>query len=580
MPKFGTGPDFSKQPKMRDKNRADMRGQGISIIRMKLKLTIFLLRPCKIQLIIEYNRPNKEENGVRRLQDSRDGIWRLGLSKATQTRTSNPATNLQAVISAEHLCSSVDWIEDSNQLISDFHISMRRSSFQPLVHTLVSSPVVAHEVEDDDLESSMRSSASTRRANERMLEPPVECFEALNTSPKKIHSIKHSNSSSFLRAVAVVVCAVVLCVLSFSMGHVRGGASKIHKTVLDDALAEAREEVLQDQENLVLELTKLRREVSQNREENVKLDDAKKGSADAVKTGDELEALYHHVELLKKNLNLTSHKLNEEKKLREEAEANVKQVWGAYELHTSQLQAEQNKQAEGLASLFENLLSEEFGMGPHYVQFQLDIPEENGSGTFSSLPHQDSFFTVELFHTMPTSSFFFLKQVQAGIWDGRFFHFNDPHFLLTDLTMASDSINTASSSFARQIFSSQRDSLDQLLSAGLAHLPYAENLEPHHDAYTLGYRGVDSWKDRPGPAFFINKVNNREFHKGQPCFGKILLGRQVVDRMGELVGPAQSLSFIQPIQIVSAQILGELREAVGGEEYLRELQTKNRKEEI
>lgn len=349
----------------------------------------------------------------------------------------------------------------------------------------------------------------------------------------------------------------------------------VHKTFLDEALAEVREEVMQDQENLVLELTKLRHDVSQQK------DSKDNSTPDTMKTRLEFETLYHHVELMKKNLNLTTHKLNEEKRLRQEAEANVKEVWGSYQLKTSQLQAEKKKQSESLASLFQHMLSEEFGMGPYYVQVQLDLPEDDDAGAFSALPHQDSFFTVELYPTMPTSSFFFLKQIQAGVWDGRFFDYNDAHFLLTDLTMASDSINTASSSFARQIFASQRESLDLMLKTGLAHLPYAEySYSAPHDAYTLGYRAVDSWNERPGPAFFINKVDNKEFHKGQPCFGQIILGRQVIDRMGQRQGPADSPLFIEPVQIVSMQILDELSDAVGGEEYVRALQSKHRKDEI
>ena len=77
---------------------------------------------------------------------------------------------------------------------------------------------------------------------------------------------------------------------------------------------------------------------------------------------------------------------------------------------------------------------------------------------------------------------------------------------------------------------------------------------------------MDAWKDRPGPAFYINKMNNDKLHEGLPCFGKVVLGMHVVDQLGQREGPMDSPFFLQPpISIIKAQILDKLEDAVGGE---------------
>merc|ERR1712150_153892 len=61
-----------------------------------------------------------------------------------------------------------------------------------------------------------------------------------------------------------------------------------------------------------------------------------------------------------------------------------------------------------------------------------------------------------------------------------------------------------------------------------------------HETYTLGFSG------RPGgPSFYINTIDNTKNHgpggyaadgKGDPCFGKVIHGFDVVDRMHQASG--------------------------------------------
>jgi hypothetical protein len=346
----------------------------------------------------------------------------------------------------------------------------------------------------------------------------------------------------------------------------------VHNSILDTSLNDVRDEILLDQEKLLLALTRLsheKQEVSTKEAVNTETPgsgEKKEGSSET------LVALDNHIELLKKQLNLTTHKLHEEKLFRYEAEAEVKEAWGSYSLYTSALKETQKNQARHLARLFDNLAHETFGAGPHYVQLQLDVPNSQESSS-----HEFSYLTIELasLKYMPTAVFYFLKQVDAGLWDGRYFSFNDPHFLLTDLTLASDSIKLPlNSQFARTVMQSQRGGLEKMTKMGLGHLPFSEYSEymPHTE-YSVGFRPGDGMKDRPGPAFFINKSDNTKDHAGQPCFGKVIIGQHVVDQIGRVMGQSGDVNSIEPVgvQIVSATILHELSDAVGSGDYLKKL---------
>ena len=102
----------------------------------------------------------------------------------------------------------------------------------------------------------------------------------------------------------------------------------------------------------------------------------------------------------------------------------------------------------------------------------------------------------------------------------------------------------------------RRNPLEKMNAAGLAHLPFSEYSEAYpHVQYTVGYR-VDSTNiNRPGPSFFINKLDNTSENSGSPCFGRILIGQDIVERIGQIEAKPDDTHFSQRVRIVSATIL-------------------------
>jgi hypothetical protein len=79
--------------------------------------------------------------------------------------------------------------------------------------------------------------------------------------------------------------------------------------------------------------------------------------------------------------------------------------------------------------------------------------------------------------------------------------------------------------------------------------------------------GMSGGTTRPGPYFYINKVDNTINHVGEPCFSKVIIGRDVVESVSKLKGSSDDPFYIQPVDIKSARVLQDLGEAVGGEAY-------------
>ena len=288
--------------------------------------------------------------------------------------------------------------------------------------------------------------------------------------------------------------------------------------------------------------------------------------------GENFVALYHHMDLLQKELEAKTHELEKEEKLRGDAEANANDAWGSYQLYTSQLVAQRDNQKEDLSKLFEGLVTEQFGEGPHYVELQLKLP--------ATL--DDFFLTIEMAETslVPLSVFYFLRQVDAGLWDGVSFRFNEQQVISTDPSSTSQiSSNTLASVLS---MNDNKSALEQMRARGLGHLPFSEyNKSYPHKKYTLGFSASSGLKDRPGPSWYINKVDNTGKHQsGEPCFGKVVIGQDVVDTIGQMKGPGDTPHYIEPVQIVSANVLTKLSEAVGGMDYVKALQDALQKEEI
>jgi cyclophilin family peptidyl-prolyl cis-trans isomerase len=125
---------------------------------------------------------------------------------------------------------------------------------------------------------------------------------------------------------------------------------------------------------------------------------------------------------------------------------------------------------------------------------------------------------------MPHTVFTFLEQVENGMYDhGEFaFEYNGPHVTLA--TPATDGL--------KSIF-------DQ---SGIAHVLFPEySPSVAHEPYTVGLAGRPS-----GPNFYFNMVDNVKLHgpggyakdgSGDPCFGKVTRGMDIIDRVHGSTGP-------------------------------------------
>lgn len=157
---------------------------------------------------------------------------------------------------------------------------------------------------------------------------------------------------------------------------------------------------------------------------------------------------------------------------------------------------------------------------------------------------------------MPITVYTFLQQVSLQLWDNTAFFLNAPHVLMSK-TRSADLEESHYSNFEEN---------------QVAHLPFKEYSEEYpHTQYTLGMSG----RDVVGPDWYVNVVDNTENHgsKGgaEPCFGEIIVGRETIDLITRL--PMRDGVLLEnPVSIVKARILDDLREADGGQEALRRQQ--------
>lgn len=347
-----------------------------------------------------------------------------------------------------------------------------------------------------------------------------------------------------------------------------------------------RDELMLSQEKLLVEFAR-----SQSRLVSTEIiSESEKQHGTRIESDETQSLLSRHLELLQKELAQQSYDLSEERKSLNKAADEVKQAWGSYQLFTSQVEAERHAIEKDLRVLFEKLTVDEFGPGPHFVQFQLLLSRN----ITSEEDDMFSYFTIEIESekVAPTSVFFFLKQISLGLWSGPTFYFNDGRTLSTDMThtvsagaltsaLSAKLMNTKNS-LAQKLASNAKKAIipiEKMISKGLGHLPFPEdsdNALPQSE-YTVCFKPNDGIKGRPGPAIYINQVEN----DGQPsCFGTVIIGRDVIDRVGQMKGPPHDPNYLKkPIRIISALILDKLDDAVGADRYIAE-QHKKFKEEM
>jgi cyclophilin family peptidyl-prolyl cis-trans isomerase len=175
-------------------------------------------------------------------------------------------------------------------------------------------------------------------------------------------------------------------------------------------------------------------------------------------------------------------------------------------------------------SFFLRNLFKRFGPGPHHVEVEVNFPT-----------HQEEnwYFTIELapIDEMPHSIHTFLELVSRGLFDngGYSFYSNAVHVI-------------QGGPFSNHLTGSDIGNVEERFQeSGYASVLFQEYSESFpHEKYTLGFTG------RPGgPSFYINTRDNTQDHgpggyaadgKGDPCFGKVIHGFDVVDKMHQASG--------------------------------------------
>ena len=190
-----------------------------------------------------------------------------------------------------------------------------------------------------------------------------------------------------------------------------------------------------------------------------------------------------------------------------------------------------NSPKTDLVTLMRTMAYDRYGEEKQNVEFSVRIWDDD--------IYQDGTFTVEMasFDDMPVTSFFFLEQVDKGLWDGTSFYINAPHVLVAQPVSGT----------------LDRHYLPDMEVMGLARVPVLETSSSEnfaHQAYTMGFGGTIS---TAGSYFFLNKSNNARSHSGQACFARVVDGFDVVDKMTSLDTDASH--HIQPVDILSARIV-------------------------
>lgn len=143
------------------------------------------------------------------------------------------------------------------------------------------------------------------------------------------------------------------------------------------------------------------------------------------------------------------------------------------------------------------------GPGPHRVEIELTFaPDERPNSFIVELASLD---------IMPHAVDTFLEMVASGLWDGCSFVMNTVHGVkASPLPIDEHGV----------------DKLYAFEKKGLNQLTFSEFSEEYpHKPYTLGFAGGDS------PSWYINTEDNTDFHRGEPCFGKVVSGFHTVDRL-------------------------------------------------
>lgn len=265
----------------------------------------------------------------------------------------------------------------------------------------------------------------------------------------------------------------------------------------------------------------------------------------------EMEHKVGHLEVENKEIVL---KLKEERDIRREQKGSKLSNTEEKEVKMAERELKLMRKVDGLEREIQKInrreALERFGEGPHRVEFTLQFPPDNvqGSSKAASSAQGKNKFIVELapLSIMPHSVYHFLRTISLQLWDDTAFVQHTSHVIQATPT---------------DFYTAQPISY-KFKNANLDRLSFQEySKEYPHERYTVGYAG------RPGgPDFYINMEDNTERHgpggqlhhdlheEGEPCFGKVVEGRDVVDQIYHQKGRDDTIK-INVVRIQSARLL-------------------------
>jgi cyclophilin family peptidyl-prolyl cis-trans isomerase len=260
------------------------------------------------------------------------------------------------------------------------------------------------------------------------------------------------------------------------------------------------------------------------------------------------------------------------------------------QIRTAQEQEEnrQRQKRRDLVKLIRTLAYRQFGTGPHEVEFavrfygssstsststngtaQLERQLDSSSNATAG-PYEEGYFVVRMARldsAMAVSSFWFLQQVDRGLWDRTSFSINAPHMLLAQpVSLAEehhapqDEAPTPSTMVSR---------LPEMEAVGLGRLPFVTAAPPDADErpndddpkmrearYTLSYGASPT---TAGSFFFIAKPHGSTPSSlpgdGQNVFARVVEGFDVVDRIAAMDTNPVDFRLARPVEIVSVRIV-------------------------
>lgn len=197
--------------------------------------------------------------------------------------------------------------------------------------------------------------------------------------------------------------------------------------------------------------------------------------------------------------------------------------------HLTVQRADGEQYTQGIQSLSKQMLADNFGAGPYYVEFQIEFPSDSHADAAVASPKGRLLLELASADQMPHTVYTFLARVSKGLYDGCSFYHNAGHVLVAG---ARPNAHTPPGVDLRQRF----------VQSGLEKVHFQEyNPEYFHKEWTVGLAG------RPGGTeFYVNMRDNSVDHgpggqtkyedpsQADPCFARVVAGFTWVERMRSL----------------------------------------------